>query len=234
MVSILSLQRLRTEILVCRDMSIQRYQIVENSTGVGNFVWNDSKEIIQKTLLHYCKRIRSVTDIFSTQNVKWREKYFTSKYVLPSSLYPPLQRSWKGVYWFYLVRLSVCPSVDIIVSALYLQQCLSDPFHICTSYKATSEGVSCIKIVSKFLQVFYVTLTLSFLTWDPIWLNRVGNHEAAGVSSERRRSSCSSLRMIWVRLIFLQYTLPNHIRYRDIDPNRFSVMAIVTFLKIQG
>ena len=30
------------------------------------------------------------------------------------------------------------------------------------------------------------------LTWDPTWLNSVGNHEAAGVSSERRHSSCSS------------------------------------------
>ena len=30
------------------------------------------------------------------------------------------------------------------------------------------------------------------LTWDPTWLNSVGNHEAAGVSSERRCSSCSS------------------------------------------
>ena len=30
------------------------------------------------------------------------------------------------------------------------------------------------------------------LTWDPTWLNSVGNHEAGGVSSERRRSSCSS------------------------------------------
>ena len=29
------------------------------------------------------------------------------------------------------------------------------------------------------------------LTWDPTWLNSVGNHEAAGVSSER---SCSSFR----------------------------------------
>ena len=40
---------------------------------------------------------------------------------------------------------SVCPSVhlsvDRIVSALYLQQYSSDPFHICTSYQATSEGV---------------------------------------------------------------------------------------------
>ena len=28
----------------------------------------------------------------------------------------------RGVYWFHLVSLSVCPSVDRIVSALYLQQ----------------------------------------------------------------------------------------------------------------
>ena len=35
--------------------------------------------------------------------------------------------------------LSVCPSVDRIVSALYLQQYSLDPFHICTSYQATSE-----------------------------------------------------------------------------------------------
>ena len=31
------------------------------------------------------------------------------------------------------------------------------------------------------------------LTWDPTWLNSDINHEAAGVSSERRRSICSSL-----------------------------------------
>ena len=57
---------------------------------------------------------------------------------------PPLQRSWKrGI----LVSpcLSVCPSLGRIVSALYLQQYLSDPFHICTA-----EGVSRVKFVSKF------------------------------------------------------------------------------------
>ena len=48
------------------------------------------------------------------------------------------------------VRLSVCPSVERIVSALYLQQYSSDPFHICTSYQATSEGVPRVMFVSKF------------------------------------------------------------------------------------
>ena len=48
------------------------------------------------------------------------------------------------------VPLSICPSVDRILSALYLQQYSSDPFLICTSYQATSEGVSRVMFVSKF------------------------------------------------------------------------------------
>ena len=75
------------------------------------------------------------------------------------SLYPPLQRSWKGGILVSpcpsvrlsicpSVRLSFCPSVDRIVSALYLQQYSSDPFHICTSYQATSERVSRVMPVS--------------------------------------------------------------------------------------
>ena len=57
------------------------------------------------------------------------------------------------------ITLSVCPSVDRIVSALYLQQYSSDPFHICTSNEATSEGVSRVMPVSKlkklkFWQIF--------------------------------------------------------------------------------
>ena len=72
---------------------------------------------------------------------------------------------------FIGITLSVCPSVDRIVSALYLQQYSSDLFHICTSYQATSECVSRVMPVSKLKKL---------------------NHEAAGVSSERRRSCCSS------------------------------------------
>ena len=48
------------------------------------------------------------------------------------------------------VRLSICPSVDRIVSALYLQEYSLDPFHICTSYQATSEGVLRVMPISKF------------------------------------------------------------------------------------
>ena len=69
---------------------------------------------------------------------------------------PPASTKLKGGYTGITlsvcpsVRLSVCPSVDRIVSALYLQQYSSDPFHICTSYQATSEGVSRVMPVSKF------------------------------------------------------------------------------------
>ena len=41
----------------------------------------------------------------------------------------PAQRSWRGVYWL--------PSVDRIVSVLYLSQYSPNPFHINTSYQAT-------------------------------------------------------------------------------------------------
>ena len=65
-------------------------------------------------------------------------------------LYPPLQRSWKGgilVSPCPSVRPSVCPSVDRNVISLYLQQYSSDPFYICTSYQATSEGVSPVMLI---------------------------------------------------------------------------------------
>ena len=62
--------------------------------------------------------------------------------------YTPASTKLKGGYTGF--TLSVCPSVDRIVSSLYVQQYSSDPFHICSSYQATSEGVSRVKFVSKF------------------------------------------------------------------------------------
>ena len=65
-----------------------------------------------------------------------------------SIIIPPASTKLIGGYTG--ITLSVCPSVDRIVSALYLQQYSSDPFHICTSYQATWEGVSRVMPVSKF------------------------------------------------------------------------------------
>ena len=94
------------------------------------------------------------------------------------------------------ITLSVCPSVDRIVSALYLQQYSSDPLHICTSYQGTSEGVSRVMPVSKFKNFkFWRICNFDFvffwlgIQYDSIvWVIM----RRRGVSSERRRSSCSS------------------------------------------
>ena len=83
-------------------------------------------------------------------------------------------------------RLSICLSVDKIVSALYLLQYLLDSFHIYTSYQATSEGVSRVSFGKLFK---FVTLNLSCFDWSIVCVI-MGRR---GVSSERRRSSCSSL-----------------------------------------
>ena len=76
---------------------------------------------------------------------------------------PPASTKLKGRYTGF--TLSVCLSVDRIVSALYLQQYSSDTFPICTSYQATSEGVSHAIFFQKiwnFGEFFkFVTVTLS-------------------------------------------------------------------------
>ena len=63
------------------------------------------------------------------------------------SSYTPLNEVEAG----YIVSpcLSVCLSVDKIMSALYLLQYSPDPFHIYTSYQATSEGMLYVKIFFK-------------------------------------------------------------------------------------
>ena len=105
----------------------------------------------------------------------------------------------RGLYWFHLVRPSVCPSVDRILSALYLQQYLPDPFHMCTSYQATSEGVSLVKFVSKFKNLkFWQILKICNFDFVFFWLGIQCESiewviiRQRGVSSERRHSSCSS------------------------------------------
>ena len=67
---------------------------------------------------------------------------------------PPLQLRWKGgilVSPCLSVHPSVCPSVDRMVSALYLQQYLSDLFHISISYQATTEGVLRVLFLTKLI-----------------------------------------------------------------------------------
>ena len=95
--------------------------------------------------------------------------------------YNPLSMKLKGGYTDFTcsvclsVRLSmppsICPSVDRIVSALYLQQYLLDPFHICTSYQVTSESASHVMLVSKLIKLkFWQILKICNFGFVFFWL----------------------------------------------------------------
>ena len=73
------------------------------------------------------------------------------------------------------ILVSLCPSVPHPVSALLPLQFWLDPFHIYTSYQATShatsEGVSCVKLRAKFefLAIFQNYNFDFVLFWRGIW-----------------------------------------------------------------
>ena len=88
--------------------------------------------------------------------------------------------------------LSVCssdlPSVERIVSPLYLLQYLPDPFHIYISHQTTSEIVSHVMIFFEITkcEVLANSLNLFWLGIQYELVNSMGNHGVAGVSSECR------------------------------------------------
>ena len=87
----------------------------------------------------------------------------------------------RGVYWYHLVRLSVCPSVDRIVSALYRQQYSSDPFNICTSYQATKiwNFGDFFKFVALTFSSFWLGIQYDSMVW--VIMRRRGYPQNAGV-----------------------------------------------------
>ena len=107
--------------------------------------------------------------------------------------YSPLQPSWKGG-----ILVSPCPSVRLSVSGQNHVRSVSSTIlirsiaymHILSSnFRRCVACNDCFKIMANSLNLWFSLCLL--LTWDPIWLNGMGNHEAA-VSLERGRSSCSS------------------------------------------
>ena len=94
--------------------------------------------------------------------------------------------------------MSVCASVDRIVSTLYLQQYSLDSFHICPSYQATSEGVSRVMLVSNFKNLKFWRI-LKNCKFDFVFF-RLGMQYDSMVwvimrrrgYPQQRRSSCSS------------------------------------------
>ena len=153
--------------------------------------WSHNKSWIQDIFSH----LHSLHDLYAATATTFLMKF--------TWLYPRFNEVERGVYWFYLVRLSACPSVDRIVSALYLQQYSLDPFHICTSYQPASEGVSCVIFVSKFKNLkFWRYLKICNFDFVFFWLRIQYDSivrvimRRQGVSSECRRSSCSTFYLV--------------------------------------
>ena len=167
-------------------------------TGDFSIKWMDLKIVHQFRIF---PRVWSCEGYHESYSVQYPPHIFKTSSQSSILFIPLAQRSSRGVYWFHLVRPSVHPSVCLWTESylLYLPQYLPDPFPIYTSYQPTSEGMQhvdfCEKIwnFGKFFK--FAPLTLSFLTWDPLSVNSMGNYGAAGVSSEHRHSSCSSY--IW-------------------------------------
>ena len=102
----------------------------------------------------------------------------------------------RGVYWYHLVRLSVCPSVrlsvrlsfcgqnrvrsvssTILIGSISYLHILASNFRRCVACNARFE-IQKFCNFGEFLK--FVTLTLTSFDLDPIWLNGMGNHEAVG------------------------------------------------------
>ena len=105
---------------------------------------------------------------------------------------PPAKRSCWGVYIGFIpsVPPSVYPSVRLCVppSCIPCPLCSSGWIHfnlyILSSIfrRCVSSIVGCKILKYGFFGNFlkFVTLTLSFLTWDLMWITSMGNHRAAG------------------------------------------------------
>ena len=109
---------------------------------------------------------------------------------------PPAQQSCWGVYWFHSVHPSVRPASrvrslvpTVLVGTISYLYILSSNFRRCVACKVACK-IFKIWIFGNFFKL--VTLTLSSLTLDLVWIPSMGNHVAAVGISERRRSSCSS------------------------------------------
>ena len=110
---------------------------------------------------------------------------FFKQFIMPSPFFnPPLQRSWKGVYWFHLVRLSVCGQNHVrSVSSTILVRSISYLHILSSNFRRFVACKVCFKVIKFEILANSLNLWLwlcLLLTWDPIWLNSMGNHEAVG------------------------------------------------------
>ena len=90
----------------------------------------------------------------------------------------------RGLYWYHLVRLSVCGqnpvrsvSSTILIGSISYLHILSSNFRRCVAYNSR------FKILKFVILVNFLNLCLwlcLLLTRDPIWPNGMGYHEAVG------------------------------------------------------
>ena len=108
---------------------------------------------------------------------------------------PRLQRSWKGV-----ILVSPCRSVCLSVCGQNRARSISSTiiggsFHICTSYQATSEGVSPVKFVTKFKHLkFWRILQICNFFWGGVSSEHAGVLVVIVVRTSEEYSSLCQLR----------------------------------------
>ena len=96
-----------------------------------------------------------------------------------------------GVYWFHIVRLSVCGrnrvrsiSSTILTGPISYLHILSSNFRRCVVRNVCFKFLKKNEVLANSLKF----VTLSCFDWDPIWINSMGNHGAAWVCWKRRRA----------------------------------------------
>ena len=104
-------------------------------------------------------------------------------------LYPPLQRSWKGVYWFHLVRLSVCGqnrvrsvSSTILIGSISYLHILSSNFRrcvVCNVCFKIQKFWRILEICNFDLVFFWLGIQYDSMVW--VIMRRRGYPQNAGV-----------------------------------------------------
>ena len=93
----------------------------------------------------------------SRSNLTWKSN-FTSLY--------PTQRSWRGVYWIHLVRLSVCPSVRPSVCRQHGFRSISQ---VCFGISISNFICMLMVAIGRSLLIFS-DVTFKMAAWRPYWI----------------------------------------------------------------
>ena len=108
----------------------------------------------------------------ASQLILWGP-HCSGKTYIYSIFIPPTSMKLKGGYTGFMLFVRPClrPSLDGIVSALYLRQYLLDSYPIYSSHQATSKSVSCVKLFAK-LQNLNFCQSLEICSFDFVlfWL----------------------------------------------------------------